>query len=86
MKIHKKTWPKMFKAMACGAKNFDARVADFKCKPGDTIIFEEWDPKTKKCTGRSLEKRITYVLKTKSVNFWPEKDIQKFGLVIIAFK
>jgi len=76
----------MFQKMLEGVKTFDARLADFKCKPGDKILFEEWNPKTKKYTGRVLEKKITYVLKTKDVKFWSKKDIQKYGLQIVAFK
>ncbi len=44
--IYKKIWPDMFDT----DKNLslDFRLADFKLKVGDRIIFREWDPKTEK--------------------------------------
>lgn len=86
MKIKKKTWPKLFQDILEGNKTFDARIADFNIKRGDVLILEEWDPKTKKYTGRKIEKKVTYVLKTKEQTFWSNKDIAKYGLQIIAFK
>lgn len=54
--IHKKIWPKYFRLMKAGKKNVELRLADFKIKPEDTLILEEWDPKKKKYTGRILKK------------------------------
>ncbi|MCX6743585.1 MAG: hypothetical protein NT116_05095 [Candidatus Parcubacteria bacterium] len=31
--------------------------ADFKIKAGDILILQEWNPKTKKYTGRELRKK-----------------------------
>ena len=84
--IRKKTWPKFFEQIKNGKKNFDVRLADFKIKPDDILVLEEWNPKNKKYTGRKLEKKVTYVLKTKNLKFWPKKDIAKYGFQIIAFK
>jgi ASC-1-like (ASCH) protein len=64
MKIKKKVWPEYFKKIKSGDKSFEIRLADWKCKAGDTLILKEWDPKTKKYTGREIEKKVTYVLKT----------------------
>jgi hypothetical protein len=47
---------------------------------------ERMDPKTKKYTGRVLEKKVTYVIKTKDIKFWSEEDVEKYGFQIIAFK
>lgn len=85
-KIEKKTWPELFEKILSGEKTFDVRIADFKIMPGNTIIFREWNPKTKKYTGRIVEKKVTYILKTKGVRFWKKEDIKKYGLQIIAFK
>lgn len=76
----------MFEKVLSGKKTFDARVADFKVKPGDILLLEEWDPKTKKYTGRKLEKKIGYVLKTKDVKFWNKEETKKYGLQIISLK
>ena len=86
MKIEKKTWPESFQQILDGIKTFDARITDFKIKPGDILVLREWDPKTKKYTGRKLEKKVTHVLKTKDVKFWPKEEINKHGLQIISFK
>lgn len=86
MKIKKKTWPELFQKVLDGDKNFDLRLADFDCMSGDILILEEWDPKTKEYTGRVLEKKITFVLKSKDVNFWPKEDMEKYGFQIVSFK
>lgn len=85
-KVEKKTWPEMFERVLSGAKTFDVRLADFKIKPGDILVLREWDPKTKKYTGRIIKKKVSYVSKTKNVKFWPKEEIEKHGLQIIAFK
>jgi DNA-binding transcriptional regulator/RsmH inhibitor MraZ len=45
-----------------------------------------WDPKTKEFTGRTIEKEVTYVGKTKKMNFWPTEDVEKYGYQVISFK
>lgn len=44
-------------------------MADFECKPGDTLVLREWDPKTRQYTGRAVEKKVTHVTKTKGQAF-----------------
>lgn len=58
MKIRKKTWMPYFQEIADGNKTFDARLANFSCKPGDILVLEEYDPKAKKYTGRKIEKKL----------------------------
>ncbi|MEK7182612.1 MAG: DUF3850 domain-containing protein, partial [Patescibacteria group bacterium] len=84
--IKKKIWPEFFKEVVEGRKKFEVRLADFKCEPGDILVLEEWNPKTKKYTGRKLKKKISYVSKTKGLKFWPRKDIEKYGLQIIGIE
>lgn len=84
MKIKKKTWPELFQKILDGEKKFELRLADFKCEPGDILVLEEWDPKTQRYTGRKLEKKVTYVLKTKDVKFWSKEDIKKYGFQVIS--
>ncbi|HLD92177.1 MAG TPA: DUF3850 domain-containing protein [Patescibacteria group bacterium] len=86
MIIEKKTWPEMFESILSGRKTFDARIADFAINEGDTLILREYDPETKKYTGRTIEKKITFVLNSKDQKFWTKKDIDKSGLVIMGFK
>lgn len=86
MRIEKKAWLEFFEKIITGEKTFDFRLGDFECKPGDSLILKEWNPKTQKYTGRTLEKKITYVLKTKDLKFWAKEDIEKHGFQVIAFK
>jgi ASC-1-like (ASCH) protein len=86
MKIEKKVWPEYFKEIKKGTKKFELRLADFQIKKGDTLILREWNPKTKEYTGRVLQKKVTFIIKTKDVKFWPKKEVQKYGLQVIGFK
>ncbi len=86
MKIEKKAWPELFQKILNGDKKFDLRLADFECKEGDILLLREWDPETKKYTGREIEKEVSYVFKTKDVKFWNKEEIDKYGFQIISFK
>jgi len=55
--IKKKTWPELFGEIVAGRKTFDLRINDFEIADGDTLVLEEWDPKTKLYTGRTIEKK-----------------------------
>ncbi len=85
-KIEKKTWPEMFQKILDGKKNFDMRIADFECEPGDTLILKEYDPETQKYTGREISRKITFVLKTKDQKFWKKEDIKKYGFLVMSLK
>jgi len=50
------------------------------------LVLREWDAEKKEYTGRIIEKKITYVLKTKDIDFFPKKDIEKYGFQIFSFK
>lgn len=87
MRIEKKVQPPYFQDILDGKKNFELRLNRFKCKEGDTLVLREWDPKTRKYTGRVVEKKISYVLKTKDCEkFWPKEEIEKYGYQVIGFK
>ncbi len=86
MRIEKKVWPEYFEKILEGVKKFELRLADFECKVGDILVLKEWNSKTKRYTGRSLEKEVTYIAKTKNMNFWPKEKIEKYGFQIISFK
>lgn len=88
-KIKKKTWPgpEHFEAVVNGKKKYELRLADWECKEGDILILQEWDPKTKKYTGREIKKKVTYVGKFKIDNlFWPKKEIEKHGIQVISLE
>ena len=86
-RIEKKAWSELFEKVRTGEKTFDLRLDDFRCKVGDILILREWNPKEKKYTGRVLERKVTFVLKSKDVlKFWSEEEIAKNGFQVIAFK
>ncbi len=84
--IRKKIHPPYFDKVSRGEKKFELRLADFEVKPGDTLVLEEWDPETKSYTGRKIEKKVAYVLKTKDCHFWTEEDVKKFGYQVIQLE
>ena len=87
MKIVKKVQEKYFKDIIDGKKRFEVRLADFKCKPGDTLVLHEQKQGTNKLTGRKLEMELLYKLNTKAVEkFYSKKDIEKYGLLILAVR
>ena len=86
--IKKKTWPELFEAVLSGKKNFDLRLNDFDVNEGDTLILEEYDPKTQEYTGRKIEKKVTFVSKFKLDELfnWPEKEVKEKGIQVISLK
>ena len=85
--IKKKIWPEYFEAVVSGKKKYELRLNDFAVEEGDILVLEEWDQKTKQYTGRSIEKKVTYVGKFKIDElFWPESDIKEKGIQIISLE
>ena len=85
MKIEHNVSPEYFQKILDGNKKYELRLADFECSPGDILVLKEWHPETKEYTGRTIEKQVTGVLKTKDVTFWPKEDVEKHGFQIISF-
>jgi len=83
--IRKKIWPKYFQLVKSDKKKFELRLADFDIKEGVTFILEEWNPKTKEYTGRTIEKKIDYILKFNLDDFGQKKEIEEKGLYVIQF-
>ena len=83
--IRKKCWPKWFKIFISGKRKFDLRLADFKLKTDDILVLEEYDPKTKKYTGRKASfkcKRVERSAKN-PLQFYKVEDVKKHGFWII---
>jgi len=83
--IKKKIWPEYFKLVKSGKKKFELRLDDFDIKEGDTLILEEWNPKTKEYTGRKIEKKVDYILKFNLDDFGQKDEVEKKGLYVIQF-
>jgi hypothetical protein len=86
MRHAKKVWPEFFQKILEGKKTYELRLADWECREGDILVLQEWDPETKEYMGREIEKEVTYVGKTKNINFWPKEDVEKYGYQIISFR
>lgn len=81
--IKKKIWPKYFELIKSGRKKFELRLADFKIKEGDTLVLEEWNPKTKTYTGRKLGRKVKYLFRFNLNDFGQAQAIVQKGLFII---
>jgi ASC-1-like (ASCH) protein len=85
--IKKKILPEYFDAVASGKKKYEFRLNDFDVNEGDTLILEEWNPDKKELTGRTIEKKVTYVGKFDLKNtFWPIEEILEKGVQIISLE
>ena len=82
--IHKKTISSLFAEVLSGSKTFDVRLADWQCEAGDILIMDEIDDVTKVPTGRSIRKKVSYILYTDKTNFFAKKEIEKYGLQVIS--
>ena len=56
---------------------------DFEASEGDTLVLEEWDPKTKTYTGRTMEKKVDYVFKFPLDKYGQKEEIIEKGLCVI---
>ncbi len=86
MIIKKKCHPEFFEKVLSGEKKFEVRLADFECSIGDRIILREYDPKTQRYTGRRLSRKVTYIIKTKDLNFWTKEDAERYGYQIMSLE
>jgi ASC-1-like (ASCH) protein len=84
--IHKKITPEYFDLVQSGRKRYEFRVADFAIAEGDTLVLEEWDPKNKKYTGRTLEKKVGYTSHFTLDSFSQRELIEKHGFYIVQFE
>jgi len=63
MKVHElKSWCDFFEPVFNGSKKFELRVNDRKFQVGDFLYLREYDDRKGKYTGRSIRKRVTYLL------------------------
>lgn len=82
--IEKKILPEYFERIAAGEKTYELRLADWECNLGDTLVLIEIDAKTKKPTGRKMQRKVGYVGKTKGLDFWTDDEISSHGYQIIS--
>ncbi len=87
MIIKKKIKGEYFESILEGRKQFEIRLADFKYKPGDTLVLLEQDKKGDKLTGRKIECEVLFTINTKiAEKFWTKKQIDKYGLAVLSIR
>lgn len=86
MEIKKKTWPEYFQKLLTGEKKVEVRLADFDLNKGDILVFEEFDPKTKKYTGRTIKKLVKNLIVFKPLDAYSVEELKKFGIYEIELK
>ena len=86
--IKKKCWPEWFEKFCSGERTFELRLADFVLKNGDVLVFEEYDSKTKKYTGRKASFKCEKVEHSAQdpLQFYKVEDVRKHGFWIIRLK
>ncbi len=85
--IVKKVQSEYFEAVSDGRKPFEVRLADFRCKPGDTHVLHEQAKGSKELTGRTAEFEILYHLNTKRAEkFYTKEEIAKHGLLLMGIR
>jgi hypothetical protein len=86
-KIVKKVQNNFFEEVLDDKKRFEMRLADFKCKPGDTLVLKEQKQGTKELTGRQREFEILSTINTKEIEkFHTKEEIEKYGFVFLSIR
>jgi len=88
MEIRKKCWPEFFEKFVSGERIFELRLADFDLRTGDILILEEYNPKTKKYTGRKANFKCKRVERSAQnpLQFYNIEDVKKKGFWIIQLE
>ena len=68
-----KSWPEFFAPVLDGTKKFELRINDRNFNVGDTLRLREWDDRKAIYTGRSIQKRVTYILEGGGSGFIPPR-------------
>jgi len=76
-----------FKKVLDGEKDFEVRLDHYNIKKGDVVILREEDREKEVgfLTGREIKKKVNCVVKTKDLNYWSEKEINKKGFLVVGF-
>lgn len=81
--IEKKVLAKYFNEILDGRKTYELRLADWDCQTGDILLLIEIDD-NRVPTGRTLQRAVGFVGKTKDIDFWTPEEIEKYGYQIIS--
>ena len=84
--ITKKIVKGYYEDLLSGKKKFELRLNDFEVQEGDILHLVEYD-ENRQPTGRSLDKKVTYVRKFKIDELhWPVEEIMEKGLQVISLE
>ncbi|HTE21510.1 MAG TPA: DUF3850 domain-containing protein [Candidatus Limnocylindria bacterium] len=81
--IEKKIRTDYFDQVKSGQKTFELRLADWDCQPGDVLVLKEVDINGQ-YTGRSLRKKVGFIVKTKELDFFTPQEIEEHGYQVIS--
>ena len=86
--IRKKCWPEWYEKFCSRERTFELRLADFNLKDRDILIFEEYNPETKKYTGRKTSFKCKKVEHSAQdpLQFYNVEDVRKHGFWIIQLE
>ncbi len=84
-KIIKKAYKELFEKVLSGRKKFDLRLDDMDIEEGDILVLKEIDS-NRNFTGREIEKKITFVMKTKELDYWSEEEKNEKGFVVMGLE
>jgi ASC-1-like (ASCH) protein len=85
--IKKKVQQDYFEAVSEGRKRFEVRLADFECKPGDTLVLQEQKQGTRELTGKELSCEVLFKFNTKDMEkFHTKEELEKHGLFVLAIR
>ena len=86
MEVIKKSWPEFFSKHKSGKRCTEVRLADFDLRSGDAILLKEFNPKTRKFTGREVRKKCKVVLKFSPLKHYTMAQLKKHSLYVIEFE
>ena len=61
------------------------RLDEFEVNKGDILVLKEINEK-REFTGREIKKTITFVTKTKDLNYWDNEEIHKKGFIVMSLE
>lgn len=84
--IEKKIWPEFFREVKSGQHRAGLRLADVRLRRGDVLLLREWDPKTRKYTGRVVRRKVRWLTRLNIFKFYPRSAIRKRGVYLIEYQ
>ena len=84
--IEKKIWPEFFRAVKSGKHRAGLRLADFRLRRGDTLLLREWNPRTRRYTGRVVRRKVRWLTRLDIFKFYSPRGIKRHGLYLVEYQ